>query len=70
MNKDSKITEFETHQSSMGRMKDLKGSFHVFIVFKSTNEADGVYYWLSLEKSRNYVVLQRSSKRGDVKDKC
>jgi hypothetical protein len=43
INKESKITEFEPHQSSMGKVADWKKAFHVFIVFKTTSETDGNY---------------------------
>ncbi|XP_046634899.1 serine/threonine-protein phosphatase 6 regulatory ankyrin repeat subunit B-like isoform X2 [Daphnia pulicaria] len=69
INKESKITEFETHQSSMGTTKDLKRAFHVFIVFKTTCQTDKDYWW-SLEKNRDYIVLQRSRNKNNVKDKC
>jgi ankyrin repeat protein len=68
IDKQSKIIEFETHQSSIDIMKDFKGAFHVFIVFKSTSEKVGDYWW-SLEKNLDYIVLQRSRNKGDVKDK-
>jgi ankyrin repeat protein len=67
IDKESKITEFETHQSSMGSAKDFKGAFHVFIVFKTTSGTDGVYWW-SLEKNRDYIALQRSRNKNNVKD--
>jgi ankyrin repeat protein len=70
VNKVSKITEFETHQSSIGSIaKDLSKAFHVFIVFKSTSETEGDYWW-SLEKHRDYIVLQRSRNKENVKNQC
>jgi ankyrin repeat protein len=68
IDKQSKITEFETHQSSMGLRKDLSKAFHVFIVFKTTSEKDGDYWW-SLEKGTDYITLQRSRNKKNVKDK-
>jgi ankyrin repeat protein len=65
----SKITEFETHQSSIDPRKDFIKAFHVFIVFKTTSKNDGDYWW-SLEKNVDYIVLQRSRNKNDVKDKC
>jgi ankyrin repeat protein len=76
IDKESEITEFEAHQSSMGKVQDLKGAFHVFIVFKTTkkreNETadDDEVYWWSLEKGMDYITLQRSSNKENVKDKC
>ncbi|EFX81603.1 hypothetical protein DAPPUDRAFT_102071 [Daphnia pulex] len=61
VDKNWKITEFETHQSSMGSATDSKKAFHVFIVFKTTSEAandEVYYYWWSLEKNLEYIVLQ------------
>ncbi|EFX74585.1 hypothetical protein DAPPUDRAFT_324261 [Daphnia pulex] len=68
IDKNWKITEFETHQSSMDSAKDFKGAFHVFIVFKTTSETDRVYWW-SLEKGMDYITLQRSRNKENVKDK-
>jgi ankyrin repeat protein len=67
--KGSKITEFETHQSSISMLKDFKRAFHVFVVFKTTCKTDGNYWW-SLEKNRDYIALQRSRNKNNVKDKC
>ncbi|EFX68803.1 hypothetical protein DAPPUDRAFT_329768 [Daphnia pulex] len=57
INKESKITEFETHQCSIGSRGNAIKVFHVFIVFKTTCETDGDYWW-SLEKNRDYIALQ------------
>ncbi|XP_046452784.1 putative ankyrin repeat protein RF_0381 [Daphnia pulex] len=67
--KESKITEFETHQCSIGSRGNAIKVFHVFIVFKTTCETDGDYWW-SLEKNRDYIALQRSRNKNNVKDKC
>jgi ankyrin repeat protein len=64
----SKITKVETHQSSMGSAKDLGKAFHVFILLKTTSGKDGDYWW-SLEKNTKYIVMQRSPKKNDVKEK-
>ena len=64
----SKITKVETHQSSMGSVTDLGSAFHVFIVFQTTSAKDGNYWW-SLEKNTKYIVLQRSCNKNDVRDK-
>ncbi len=68
IDKASKITEVEIHQSSMGSATDTTKAFHVFNVFRTTIESDGDY-WFSLEKNTNHVVLQRSRNKDDVKDK-
>ncbi|XP_046643174.1 alpha-latrocrustotoxin-Lt1a-like [Daphnia pulicaria] len=68
VDKNWEIKEFETHQSSMGSAKTWFNAFHVFIVFKTTSETDGVYWW-SLEKGLDYITLQRSRKKENVKDK-
>jgi ankyrin repeat protein len=72
--KNWEITEFETHQSSMSLWEDFKGAFHVFIVFKTTKKrqsetADAEVYWWSLEKGMDYIVLQRSRNKENVKEK-
>ncbi len=54
----SKIAEVEIHQSSMSSATDFLQAFHVFIVFKTTSEIDGDYWW-SLEKNTESIVLQR-----------
>ncbi|XP_046651126.1 serine/threonine-protein phosphatase 6 regulatory ankyrin repeat subunit B-like [Daphnia pulicaria] len=69
VDKGSKITEFETHQSSMDLRKDSKGAFHVFIVFKTTSVTDGDYWW-SIEKGMDYITLQRSRNKENVKNQC
>jgi hypothetical protein len=69
VDKVSKITEFETHQSSMGSATDSSKAFHVFIVFKSTSETEGDYWW-SLEKNRDFIVLQRFRNKENVKNQC
>ncbi|XP_046462731.1 uncharacterized protein LOC124208913 [Daphnia pulex] len=68
IDKNSKITQVETHQSSMGPATDFLQAFHVFIVFKTTSEIDGEY-WYSLEKNTKHIVLQQSRNKEDVKDK-
>ncbi len=68
VDKNWEIKEFETHQSSMGSATDSSMAFHVFIVFKTTSETDGVYWW-SLEKGLDYITLQRSRNKENVKDK-
>nr|CAH0106935.1 unnamed protein product [Daphnia galeata] len=68
----SKITEIEIHESSMGSVTDFGQAFHAFIVFKTISGMDGEigdYWWWSLEKNREYIVLQRSRNKNDVKDK-
>jgi ankyrin repeat protein len=69
IDKASKITEVEIHQSSMGPLKTLFKAFHVFNVFRTTSESDGGNYWWSLEKNMEYIILQRSRKKDDVKNK-
>jgi hypothetical protein len=64
----SRITEIEIHESSMGSLKDLGKAFHVFIVFKTTSGKVGDYWW-SLEKNPKYIVMQRSLHKNDVKDR-
>jgi ankyrin repeat protein len=66
--RNTKITEFEPHQSSMGSATDSSKAFHVFIVFKTTSKKDGDYWW-SLEKNTDYIVLQRSRNKDNVKNK-
>jgi hypothetical protein len=68
IDKDSQIIEFEIHRTSMQSVTDAMKAFHVFIVFKSTSETDGDYWW-SLEKNTEYIVLQRSRNKDDVKNK-
>ncbi|XP_046649363.1 uncharacterized protein LOC124340776 [Daphnia pulicaria] len=68
IDKASKITLFETHQSSIDMMKDFKQAFHAFVVFKTTSETEGDYWW-SLEKGIDYITLQRSLNKENVKDK-
>jgi ankyrin repeat protein len=68
MDTNSKITQVEIHQSSIGPVKDSSKAFHVWIVFKTTSEKDGDYWW-SLEKNTKYIVLQRSRNKENVKDK-
>ena len=69
MDKLSKITKVEIHESSMGSVTDLSDrAVHVFIVFKTCGK-DGDYYWWSLEKNTKYIVLQRSRNKNDVKDR-
>jgi ankyrin repeat protein len=68
IDKESKITECETHENSMYSATDWKEAFHGFIVFKTTSETDGDYWW-SLEKDTEYIILQRSSNKENVKDK-
>jgi hypothetical protein len=68
MDKNSKITQVEIHQSSIGPAKDSSKAFHVRIVFKTTSEKDGDYWW-SLEKNMKCIVLQRSRNKENVKDK-
>jgi hypothetical protein len=65
----SNITEIEIHQSSMGSVTDGSKAFHVFIVFNTTSGRDGDYWWWSLEKNTEYIVLQRSRNKNDVKNK-
>jgi ankyrin repeat protein len=67
VDKESKISEFETHQSNMGLRTDFKGAFHVFIVFRTTSGKDRDYWW-SLEKGMDYIFLQRSRNKENVKD--
>ncbi len=67
IDKQSEITHVEAHQSSMRKMTDALKAFHVFIVFK-TCATDGVYWW-SLEKNTEYIVLQRSRNKNNVKNK-
>jgi ankyrin repeat protein len=68
IDKASKITEVEIHQSSMGSATSASKLFHVFNVFRTTSEADEGDYWWSLEKNLKYIVLQRSRNKDDVKD--
>jgi hypothetical protein len=68
IDKESTITLVEIHQSSMGKAADKIRAFHVFIVFKTTSEADGGVYWWSLEKDTEYIILQRSRNKDDVKN--
>ncbi len=65
VDKNWEIKEFETHQSSMGSAKTWFNAFHVFIVFKTTSETVGVYWW-SLEKGLDYITLQRSRNKENV----
>jgi ankyrin repeat protein len=68
--KKSKITQVEVYRNSMNPVTDAMKAFHVFIVFKSTSEtADDRVYWWSLEKNTEYIVLQRSCNKENVKDK-
>ncbi len=70
IDKQLKINQVEIHQSSMGSTTDTFKAFHAFIVFKSTSEtADHGVYWWSLEKNMEYIVLQRSCNKENVKDK-
>ncbi|EFX68299.1 hypothetical protein DAPPUDRAFT_114698 [Daphnia pulex] len=70
IDKASKITLVEIHQSSMGSATDASKLFHVFNVFKTTSESDGGdYWWWSLEKNTKHIVLQRSRNKDDVKNK-
>jgi ankyrin repeat protein len=71
IDKHSKITQVEAYRSSMNPVTDAVKAYHVFIVFKSTSETadDRVYYWWSLEKNTDYIVLQRSRNKENVKDK-
>jgi ankyrin repeat protein len=68
IDKNSKIAEVEIHQSSMGPATDAIKAFHVFIVFKTTSEIDEDYWW-SLEKNLEYIILQRSRNKDDVKNR-
>ncbi len=68
MDTNSKITQVEIHQSSIGPAKNSSKAFHVWIVFKTTSEKDGDYWW-SLEKNTKYIVLQRFRNKENVKDK-
>jgi ankyrin repeat protein len=70
IDKQSKITQVEAYHSSRKKMTDALKAYHVFIVFKSTSEKadDGVYWW-SLEKHTEYIVLQRSRNKDNVKNK-
>jgi ankyrin repeat protein len=68
IDKQSKITLFGTYHSSMGSVEDGVKAFHVFIVFQTASKRDGVYWW-SLEKSVDFIVLQRSRNEDDVKTK-
>jgi hypothetical protein len=65
----SRITEIEIHQSSMSSVTDESKAFHVFIVFNTTSGKDEDFWWWSLEKNMEYIVLQRSRNKNDVKDK-
>ncbi len=70
IDKHSKITQVEAYRSSMMKITDAFKAYHVFIVFKSTSEtADYGIYWWSLEKNTEYIVLQRSRNKENVKDK-
>jgi ankyrin repeat protein len=72
IDKHSKITQVEAYRSSMMKATDTVKAYHVFIVFNSISEKadDGVYcYWWSLEKSTDYIFLQRSRNQNNVKDK-
>ncbi|XP_046643175.1 serine/threonine-protein phosphatase 6 regulatory ankyrin repeat subunit B-like [Daphnia pulicaria] len=72
IDKHSKITQVEAYRSSMMKATDTVKAYHVFIVFNSISETadDGVYcYWWSLEKSTDYITLQRSRNKENVKDK-
>ncbi|EFX74582.1 hypothetical protein DAPPUDRAFT_108783 [Daphnia pulex] len=71
IDKRSKITQVEAYQSSMNPVTNAVKAYHVFIVFKSTSETadDEVYYWWSLEKGTDYITLQRSRNKENVKDK-
>jgi ankyrin repeat protein len=64
----SKITIIEIHESSMGSVKDLGKAFHAFIVFQTTSGKDEDFWWWSFEKNMEYIVLQRSRNKNDVKD--
>ncbi|XP_046649308.1 serine/threonine-protein phosphatase 6 regulatory ankyrin repeat subunit A-like [Daphnia pulicaria] len=68
IDRQSKIIQVEAYQSSMMKASDKIKKFHVFIVFKSTSVTDEVYWW-SLEKGLEYIVLQRSRNKENVKDK-
>jgi ankyrin repeat protein len=68
VDKESKITEVEIHQSSMHSATDTTKAFHVFNVFRTTSESDGDYWW-SLEKNLECLVLQRSRNKDDVRKK-
>jgi ankyrin repeat protein len=68
IDKQSKITQVEIHQSSMNTVADAFNAYHVFIVFKSTSETDRDYWW-SLEKNLEYIVLQRFRNKENVKHK-
>ncbi|XP_046644986.1 ankyrin-1-like, partial [Daphnia pulicaria] len=70
IDKASKITLVEIHQSSLlGSATDFFKAFHVFNVFRTTSESDGGDYWWSLEKNTKHIILQRSRKKNDVKNK-
>jgi ankyrin repeat protein len=69
INTESKITQVEIHQSSMKKATDVIKAFHVFLIFKTTSEADEGDFWWSLEKNLDYIVLQRSRNKDDVKNK-
>jgi ankyrin repeat protein len=68
IDKQSKITQVEVYRNSVGIIGELQGIFHVFIVFKTTRETDGDYWW-SLEKPLDYTTLQRSRIKENVKNK-
>lgn len=68
VNKYLKITQVEIHQSSMHSATNATKVFHAFNVFRTTSESDGDYWW-SLEKNLDYIVLQRSRNKDDVKNK-
>ncbi|EFX65554.1 hypothetical protein DAPPUDRAFT_117180 [Daphnia pulex] len=65
IDKESKIKEFEIHQSSTGKA-DAEGAIHTFIVFKTASQTDGDDWW-SLEKNLECIILQRSGNKNDVK---
>ncbi|XP_046635844.1 poly [ADP-ribose] polymerase tankyrase-1-like [Daphnia pulicaria] len=67
IDKESKIKEFEIHQSSTGKA-DAGGAIHTFVVFKTTSQTDGDDWW-SLEKNLECIILQRSGNKNDVKRK-
>jgi ankyrin repeat protein len=69
INKESNITQVEIHRSSMKKATDVIQAFHVFLIFKTTSEAGDGDYWWSLEKNLDYIVLQRSRNKDDVKNK-
>nr|CAH0106531.1 unnamed protein product [Daphnia galeata] len=58
----SKISEVQIYQSA----PNYFFNFEPFIIFKTTSEKEGEYWW-SLEKNVDCIVLQRSRNEYDVK---